>query len=91
MSEAEETTARGTPAQEYPPLLTKGHMADLLDRTVRTIYRLESRGLIPSSVNVGSQRVWVRDEVLHWTSSGCPLRRVWERLHPRYRKTNRGA
>lgn len=82
-------TNEGQP--QYPPLLTKGHMAELLDRTVRTIYRLESRGEIPSSVNVGSQRVWVRDEILHWTNSGCPPRRVWERLHPKYRKAKGGG
>lgn len=75
---------------QYPPLLTKHHMAELLGRTVRTIYRLESQGLLPESVNIGTQRVWVRDEIMHWVESGCPARRPWERLHPKYRKSKGG-
>ncbi|MAX39036.1 MAG: hypothetical protein CME33_21040 [Gimesia sp.] len=74
----------------FPPLLTKHHMAELLGRTVRTIYRLESQGRIPESVNIGTQRVWSRDEIMHWIESGCPARRQWERLHPKYRKSKGG-
>lgn len=74
----------------YPPLLTKHHMAELLDRTIRTVYRLESQGRLPESVNIGSQRVWAREEVTHWIESGCPDRRKWERLHPKYRKAKGG-
>lgn len=81
----------GTPPPEYPPLLTKNHMAVLLDRTVRTIYRWEHQGLIPSSVNVATQRVWARDEIMHWVDSSCPPRRVWEKLHPKYRKKSGGC
>ena len=77
-------------ATQYPPLLTKHHIAELLERTVRTVYRLESQGRIPSSVNVGNQRMWMRDEIMHWISSGCPPRRVWEKNHPKYRKATGG-
>jgi excisionase family DNA binding protein len=91
MTEVKATDAGSTVAQPYPPLLTKDHMAELLGRTVRTIYRWESQGRIPSSVNVGTQRVWVRDEIMHWISSGCPSRRVWERVHPKYRKSKGGG
>jgi|GEM_PF-1485140 len=71
---------------QYPPLLTKSQMARLLGRTIRTIYRWEGQGRIPSSVNVAAQRMWVRDEIMHWIDSSCPPRRVWEKLHPKYRK-----
>lgn len=91
MTEATVIGSGKTLAREYPPLLTKNHMAELLERTVRTIYRWENQGLIPSSVNVATQRVWVRDEILHWIDSSCPPRRVWERLHPKYRKTTGGC
>lgn len=91
MTELKPTNTGSTVAHFYPPLLTKDHMAELLGRTVRTIYRWESQGRIPSSVNVGTQRVWVRDEIMHWISSGCPFRRVWERLHPKYRKSKGGG
>ena len=91
MIEATEITASGMLAQQYPPLLTKEHMAELLRRSVRTIYRLETQGRLPSSVNVGSQRMWVLDEVLKWIAAACPPRRVWERLHPSYRKKGVGA
>ena len=74
----------------YPLLLTKHHMAGLLNRTVRTIYRLESQGRLPESVNIGTQRVWSRDEIMHWIESGCPSRRQWLRLHPKYRKPKGG-
>lgn len=86
MSDTIEAVASGTLDQQYPPLLTKAHMSELLSRSVRTIYRLESRGELPSSMNVGSQRLWVLDEVLNWIAAACPPRRVWERLHPKYRK-----
>ena len=46
----------------------------------------ESQGRIPSSVNVAAQRMWVRDEIMNWIDSSCPSRRVWEKLHPKYRK-----
>ena len=91
MTDASETLARGTLARQYQLLLTKQHMAELLGRTIRTIYRLESQGRIPSSVNVGNQRMWIRDEIMHWIDSSCPSRRVWEKLHPKYRKKTGGC
>ena len=90
MTEAEPTNDSGAIVMQYPPLLTKNHIAELLKRTVRTVCRLESQGRIPGSVNVGNQRMWMRDEILHWISSGCPSRRVWERQHPKYLKTTGG-
>lgn len=86
MTEPIATNESHPDAMQYPPLLTKDHMAELLKRVVRTVYRLESQGKIPSSVNIGDQRMWMRDEIMHWISSCCPPRRVWERLHPKYRK-----
>lgn len=89
MTEPTSTGADGTLAQQFPPLLNKHKMAELLGRSVRTIYRLESKGELPSSVNVGSQRLWVQEEVSNWIAAACPSRRVWERLHPKYRKKGR--
>ncbi len=91
MTEAEPKNDNGPVVLEYPPLLTKDHMAELLERTIRTIYRLESQGRIPSSVNVGTQRMWIRDEIMLWIDSSCPSRRVWEKLHPKYRKKTGGC
>jgi len=90
MTEAMTTNGSQPAGLQYPPLLTKNHMAELLGRTVRTVYRLESQGRLPESVNIGTQRVWVRDEIMHWIESGCPARRQWERLHPKYRKSKGG-
>ncbi len=90
MTEATPIGGGGTLVRQYPPLLTKNHMAELLGRTIRTIYRWEFQGRIPSSVNVGTQRLWVRDEIMHWIDSSCPPRRVWEKLHPKYRKKDGG-
>lgn len=75
---------------ECRPLMTKTDIAELLERTVRTVYRLQRQGKLPGSVNIGSQRVWSRKEVTHWIDSGCPSRREWERLHPEYKKVKGG-
>lgn len=91
MTETIATNESQPVAMQYPPLLTKNHIAELLERTVRTVYRLESQGRIPSSVNVGNQRMWVRDEIMHWIDSSCPPRRVWEKLHAKYRKKTGGC
>ena len=91
MTEAESMNDSDTVVVQYPPLLTKDHMAELLGRTIRTIYRWESQGRIPSSVNVAAQRMWRRDEIMHWIDSSCPSRRVWEKLHPKYRKKTGGC
>ena len=85
MTEATATVA-GILVGQLPTLLTKRHMAELLERHVRTIYRLESQGKLPSSVNIGSQRVWSLDEVQNWIAAGCPPRRDWEKRYPKYRK-----
>jgi excisionase family DNA binding protein len=86
-NEAKQDEAISTHIKQYPPLLTKKDMAELLRRSVRTIYRLERQGQLPSSTNVGSQRLWGLDEVQKWITAACPPRRVWERLHPKYRKS----
>ncbi len=91
MTEAVATDKSQPVAMQYPPLLTKNHMAELLKRAIRTIYRWESQGRIPSSVNVADQRMWIRDEIMHWIDSHCPPRRVWEKLHPKYRKKTGGS
>jgi len=72
--------------QQLPLLLTTSHLAQLLKRSERTVCRLESQGRLPSSMKVGSQRIWTREEMLDWFASGCPSRRNWERMHPKYRK-----
>jgi predicted DNA-binding transcriptional regulator AlpA len=89
MTESTGTADGGTHDEPYPPLLTKDHMSELLRRSVRTIYRLESQGKLPSSVNVGSQRLWVQEEVSNWIAAACPPRHAWERLYPKYRKKGR--
>ncbi len=90
MTKSAITNESQTTTFQDPPLLTKHDMAKLLRRTVRTIYRLESQGRLPESVNIGTQRVWVREEIMHWIQDGCLARRQWERLHSKYRKTKGG-
>jgi hypothetical protein len=54
--------------------------------STRTLRRWELKGLTPRPFEVGSQKYWLRDEILDWISCQCPPRTIWERLRPKYRR-----
>lgn len=55
-------------------LLRDCDMAALLGCSVRHVWALDSRGLIPESVTLGKLRRWSRFVVLRWIRDGCPPR-----------------
>src|SRR5690348_10115736 len=71
-----DTPDRTTPAiaSELPLMLSARRLAELLDRSVRSIWRDASTGLLPRPIRVGRSARWRRDEILDWISSGCPAR-----------------
>lgn len=82
-------TAALPETQTLPPVLKPESLADLMKVSTRTLRRWEIQGLVPRPFLVGSQKYWVRDEILDWISCQCPNRTSWERLRPKYRrKTN---
>jgi len=52
-------------------------MAELLNISSRTLYRLDDMQAIPQPVRLGRLIRWRLAEVLSWIDSGCPQRRCW--------------
>jgi predicted DNA-binding transcriptional regulator AlpA len=52
-------------------------LAALLDVSVRTVHRLDSRGAIPRALALGRCRRWSVDEIKAWIKAGAPPRRQW--------------
>ena len=53
-------------------LLTAVQLAELLNISERTLYRLKSRGSLPAPVQLGGSVRWRRAEILEWVACGCP-------------------
>lgn len=63
-----------------PTVLTVATLAVLLDTSTRTIYRLDSSGMIPKPIRLGGRPRWRRDEIEAWISAGMPSRETWETI-----------
>lgn len=55
-----------------PLLLTAAQVAQLLQLSLRTLWRLRSGHKLPSSVKQGATVRWRRDEVLELIADSCP-------------------
>lgn len=53
-------------------LLTAVQLAELLNISERTLYRLKSRGSLPAPIQLGGSIRWRRTEILQWVADGCP-------------------
>jgi prophage regulatory protein len=53
-------------------------LAEMLDVSLRQVWRLNSAGKLPRPIRLGGSVRWDRDEVLAWFKAGCPDRRTWE-------------
>ena len=53
-------------------LLTAKDVADLLNISERSLYRLKSRGCLPASVVLGGSVRWSRTQIFDWIAEGCP-------------------
>ncbi len=65
------------PSQVSPPqrmtceLLNAVQLAELLNISERTLYRLKSRGSLPTPILLGGSVRWRRVEILEWVACGC--------------------
>ena len=55
-----------------------GEVALLLEITVRHVWALNKRGLIPSPIRLGRSVRWNRRELARWVDAGCPTRSDWD-------------
>jgi predicted DNA-binding transcriptional regulator AlpA len=53
-------------------------LAEMLDVSLRQVWRLNSAGRLPKPIRLGGSVRWDRDEVLAWFKAGCPDRHSWE-------------
>lgn len=53
-------------------LLNAVQLAELLNISERTLYRLKSRGSLPTPILLGGSVRWRRAEILEWVACGCP-------------------
>jgi len=55
-----------------PLLISVDQLADLLQVSTRTCWRLLSASALPQPIHVGSSVRWRMAEVKQWISEGCP-------------------
>lgn len=74
-----------TPAEAgfSPSLLPVAEVAKLLGLSTRTVWRLDSGGILPRPVTLGSSKRWRKEELAAWILASCPPRAKWqwEQLH----------
>jgi excisionase family DNA binding protein len=55
-------------------------LAEMLDVSLRQIWRLNSAGKLPKPIRLGGSVRWNRQEVTDWFEAGCPDRKTWEAI-----------
>lgn len=63
-----------------PAVLTVARLAEVLDTSSRTIYRLDSDGEIPRPSRLRGQSRWLKSEIDAWLEAGMPSRKTWESM-----------
>jgi len=58
--------------EESAMLVSAEKLAELLDISTRTLWRLRAAGKLPAPVRLGGSVRWRIDEVLAWIEKGCP-------------------
>ncbi len=64
---------------QTPVLLTVSDLAEMLNTSPRSVYRLKSEGKLPSPLRLGQQPRWRRVEIEGWIAAGMPSRSDWEK------------
>jgi excisionase family DNA binding protein len=78
--ELQMTASQEQHSDEYwPSLLSIALLAKLLGVSKRTVHRWNSSEEIPRAVFLGGTPRWRYEEIVAWTTSGCPRRDRWER------------
>lgn len=65
------TSPMEPPQRMVCELLTAMQLAELLNISERTLYRLKSRGSLPAPIQLGGSVRWRRTEILEWVADGC--------------------
>lgn len=52
-------------------LLTAEEVAAMLSVSVRQVYRLDERGILPAKLKVGGSVRWREADLLEWVAGGC--------------------
>ena len=55
-----------------PALISATELADLLQISTRTLWRLRSSGKLIEPIKLGGSTRWRLDEVQKWIAAGCP-------------------
>ncbi len=55
-------------------------LAEMLNVSLRQVWRLNSAGKLPRAVRLGGSVRWNRQEITDWFQAGCPDRRTWETM-----------
>ena len=66
---SQETASSRTTA---PALISASELAELLQISTRTLWRLRSAGKLIEPIKLGGSTRWRLDEVQAWISDGCP-------------------
>lgn len=57
---------------KQPVMLTVNDVAEMLNCSARTVYRLTDSGRIPRPIKLGALVRWPRKTIEQWIASGCP-------------------
>ncbi len=68
------------PADERRLILRDVDLARLLGCSVRHVWSLDVRGLIPPAVHLGRCKRWSRPIIEQWAAMNCPPRDKWATL-----------
>jgi predicted DNA-binding transcriptional regulator AlpA len=68
----------GPGSSDLPLLIGVRTLAQLTERSIRSLLRDNAAGRLPRPVKLGRSVRWRRDEVVRWIEVGCPSRREWE-------------
>lgn len=60
------------PASSPTALWTAGQVAEQLQISTRTLWRLRREGRVPAPVKVGAATRWRREDLVEWIRTGCP-------------------
>jgi predicted DNA-binding transcriptional regulator AlpA len=55
-----------------PALITVEQLAKIVQKSVRSVWRMRSAGQVPAPVNVGGGVRWRVDDIRRWIEEGCP-------------------
>ncbi len=61
-------------------LLTVTDMAKELKISARQVWKMLSRGDLPSPIKLGRSVRWRSAEIARWLEAGAPKRELWEQL-----------